>query len=514
MPEPVSTIKLISRKQFYVSALIGGPLMAGFMAAHNVWSSGQKFRAVLLVSFGLGLNLLMEAFLIFLVAFIFHPLGLKTGLLIIILLCTGGQLLFTWLISALLKIKNQNEHIFPVNGDYYGKWQVLPVLLLSLVYLFVHIDHPVLLAHFPNMILLFYLIPHFYFYHKIKSVFKSPVLVVVARWLIVVIACYMPLMFSLDGLFPRDIMNFPLFLAEYYIYTLLYLFLLILGVDLSAKLILKFQILPESLIRNPITKTVTMVLVVLCLTIILAEGNKRYNHLVVNSFDIRIPARDAEIRRLKICFVADMHLNNHTSQTFFNDYLNKISQINPDIVLYGGDMVEQGRISKEKLAVFDKQLASITPRWGNYIVNGNHDFFRYNGFNKNLDMTFLTDSLVKVANSFYLMGVSYRAYEKKPIAKLKDHAKENLSIIQLDHSPYQLDEAVKNHIDIQLSGHTHYGQVWPINYIIGLLYKLPWGYKQINGSHFFVTSGIQGWGTPIRTTGQAEIMVINVSFVK
>jgi predicted MPP superfamily phosphohydrolase len=121
---------------------------------------------------------------------------------------------------------------------------------------------------------------------------------------------------------------------------------------------------------------------------------------------------------------------------------------------------------------------------------------------------------VKVANSFYLMGVSYRAYEKKPIAKLKDHAKENLSIIQLDHSPYQLDEAVKNHIDIQLSGHTHYGQVWPINYIIGLLYKLPWGYKQINGSHFFVTSGIQGWGTPIRTTGQAEIMVINVSFVK
>ena len=89
----------------------------------------------------------------------------------------------------------------------------------------------------------------------------------------------------------------------------------------------------------------------------------------------------------------------------------------------------------------------------------------------------------------------------------------NLPIFLLDHSPYQLDAAAKNNIDIQLTGHTHYGQVWPINYIIELMFELPWGYKRIDNSHFFVTSGAQGWGTPIRTAGQSEIMIINVEFV-
>ena len=92
-------------------------------------------------------------------------------------------------------------------------------------------------------------------------------------------------------------------------------------------------------------------------------------------------------------------------------------------------------------------------------------------------------------------------------------ADENLPVFLLDHSPYQLDLAYTNDINVQLSGHTHYGQVWPINYIIELMYEIPWGYRKINDTHFFVTSGIQGWGTPIRTTAQSEIMVIHVAFV-
>ena len=189
------------------------------------------------------------------------------------------------------------------------------------------------------------------------------------------------------------------------------------------------------------------------------------------------------------------------------------TQIKPDIVLYGGDILERGRISKGKLLTFDKQLSSIKPNYGQFIVSGNHDPFRFSGYHKNSEITFLNDTLVKVANSFYLIGLNYRSFSEKPIAKLMMLAKEDLPVILLDHSPYQLELASKNHIDIQLSGHTHNGQVWPINYIVGLLYELPWGYKKINDLHVFVTSGIQGWGTPIRTAGKSEIMVINVEFV-
>jgi hypothetical protein len=111
------------------------------------------------------------------------------------------------------------------------------------------------------------------------------------------------------------------------------------------------------------------------------------------------------------------------------------------------------------------------------------------------------------------MGLQYRSGQPRPIAELKKMATENLPLFLLDHAPYQLEAAYENNVDIQLSGHTHYGQVWPINYIIELMFELPWGYEKIKETHFFVTSGIQGWGTPIRTAGQAEIMVIDVKFV-
>ena len=111
------------------------------------------------------------------------------------------------------------------------------------------------------------------------------------------------------------------------------------------------------------------------------------------------------------------------------------------------------------------------------------------------------------------MGLQYRTLEEKPVHELKKMAHENLPVFLLDHSPYQLNAAYTNNIDIQLSGHMHYGQVWPINYIIEQMYELPWGYRKIKDTHFFVTSGIQGSGTPIRTVASTEIMVIHVEFV-
>jgi len=146
-------------------------------------------------------------------------------------------------------------------------------------------------------------------------------------------------------------------------------------------------------------------------------------------------------------------------------------------------------------------------------VGGNHDNYRRNGYDEDLDLFFMSDTVIKVANSFYIMGLRYRTTDKKPIPLLNEMVQENLPVFLLDHAPYQLEAAYKNNIDIQFSGHTHYGQVWPINYIIQVMYDLPWGYQKITDTHFFVTSGIQGWGTPIRTVGQAEIMNISVEFV-
>lgn len=505
--------KLISQKHFSISAIIGGPLMAGAIVGHNLWKVNRRWKAIVLILAGLVLTLLLEFSLALFARFVLSPLLIPITFWIKLATVFLFQLLFVYFISLLLKIKTLKTDIFPENASYYGKSQIIPLTLLSFVYLLVHIDIPMLFAHFPNMILLFYVFPHIYFYTLTKHVFSSPKQILVARWVVVVIACYMPLVFALNDLLPDDIMNVPMFLAEYYIYTLLYLFLLVRGVDLLARLILKFRLGPITFIKKPITKIATLIIIFIGLIFILYAGNKRYNRIVENEFSIQVSAKDAEIDSLTICFVADMHLNNFTSKQFIDDYIEHVLQINPDIILYGGDMLESGRVSEESLDKIDQKLKALKPVYGKYIVGGNHDNFNRKGNDEASDLFFLSDTVIKVANSFYLMGLRYRSSSNKPIHDLKQSCTENLPVFLLDHSPYQLEAAYTNDINIQFSGHTHYGQVWPLNYIIELMYELPWGYEKIEDTHFFVTSGVQGWGTPIRTAGRSEIMVIHVGFV-
>jgi predicted MPP superfamily phosphohydrolase len=125
----------------------------------------------------------------------------------------------------------------------------------------------------------------------------------------------------------------------------------------------------------------------------------------------------------------------------------------------------------------------------------------------------LADTFVVIDNSFCLVGRNdRRSKNRKPIDELLDNISDHLPVIVLDHRPTDIQPVSKHGVDIQLSGHTHNGQLFPFNYIIKNIYELVWGYKKIRDTHFFVTSGIQGWGPPVRTTGNSEIMVINVDF--
>jgi len=84
----------------------------------------------------------------------------------------------------------------------------------------------------------------------------------------------------------------------------------------------------------------------------------------------------------------------------------------------------------------------------------------------------------------------------------------------MDHQPFNLNQAQENGIDLQISGHTHHGQLWPLNYITKMIYEISWGYKFIAGTHYYVSSGIGGWGPPVRLGSRPEIVNIKLNFVK
>lgn len=80
---------------------------------------------------------------------------------------------------------------------------------------------------------------------------------------------------------------------------------------------------------------------------------------------------------------------------------------------------------------------------------------------------------------------------KRPIDSLLRLKTEDLPVFILDHAPYCLEEAIKSKIDVQFSGHTHYGQIWPLNYITDAVYDIAWGYKTIDCTNIFVSCGAQ-----------------------
>jgi hypothetical protein len=255
----------------------------------------------------------------------------------------------------------------------------------------------------------------------------------------------------------------------------------------------------------------------LCLAVPMAfvvVGAVRNNHPQIREYSIQIPRKSSGIRQLKIAFASDFHFRETTNRRLMERFIEKVNAASPDIVLIGGDVVEGDR-QDEKLGEFEAQFRRLNPKYGVYGVPGNHDlhgagamtFFDQSGIH------LLKDTAEKIDNAFYLVGRNdARSRGRKSIEELLRDCDRRLPVIVLEHRPIDLDNVSRSGADILLSGHTHNGQLFPVNLIAKRHYELSWGYKLKNRTHVFVTSGIQVWGPPVRTAGTSEILIVNVSF--
>ena len=124
----------------------------------------------------------------------------------------------------------------------------------------------------------------------------------------------------------------------------------------------------------------------------------------------------------------------------------------------------------------------------------------------------LIDDAVQVDNSFWVIGRNDRSQKRKMLPELIAHTDTTQPLILLDHQPYLLRDAEKNGIDLQISGHTHNGQVWPINLLVKRIFEVGYGYKQKGNTHIYTTSGLALWGAPARIGTQSEMVVFNLQF--
>jgi len=144
---------------------------------------------------------------------------------------------------------------------------------------------------------------------------------------------------------------------------------------------------------------------------------------------------------------------------------------------------------------------------------GNHEYrdTRSVDFIRDANIHLLRDSVALIDNRFYVVGREDKSNtERKPLEELTAGLDPLKPIILLDHQPNQLEEAEKNNICLQLSGHTHHGQIWPLSLITQLIFEKAHGYLKKGNSHFYVTSGIGIYGGKFRIGTQSEYVVINL----
>ncbi|MBE2226089.1 MAG: metallophosphoesterase [Ignavibacteria bacterium] len=242
---------------------------------------------------------------------------------------------------------------------------------------------------------------------------------------------------------------------------------------------------------------------------------------VIKKLNININKKAGNLRSLKIVMASDIHLGTIVNSKRTKKIVELINSQEPDLILLPGDVVDEDieAVVKQNCG---ESLRALRAKFGAYAVTGNHEYI--GGVEPSVSyltehgIIELRDKTVKIADSFYIVGREDRASKgfagilRKPLDLLLEGIDKELPVILMDHQPVKLEEAEKNGIDLQLSGHTHHGQLWPFNFITKKIYEVSMGYKQKGSTHYYVSCGVGSWGPPIRTGNRPEIVVINLNF--
>lgn len=223
---------------------------------------------------------------------------------------------------------------------------------------------------------------------------------------------------------------------------------------------------------------------------------------------------------LRVVLVSDLHLGMMISNGRLERLVELVNAQNPDILLLAGDVFDEdlGPVIQNNLGDL---LKNFTPRLGSYAVLGNHEFYgdapAAREYLEKHRITVLRDSIVQLPNGIIIAGREDRTHEqmnrtsRKTLGELLQGIDNNELVILVDHQPYNLQEVAGSGADLQVSGHTHHGQMWPFNLITRSMFTISRGYGKIEDTHFYVSSGFGTWGPPFRTNSRSEIVVLNIS---
>jgi uncharacterized protein len=313
-----------------------------------------------------------------------------------------------------------------------------------------------------------------------------------------------------------------IWIGSFWLGAMLYLFLFVLLIDVINTFNFFFHFYPDSIYSGyGKTKLYVSVIVVSIVALILFVGFINANIIRIKKLELVINKYAYNLKEINIAVASDIHLGTIISSKHLEKIVNEMNNLKADIVLLPGDVVDEDitPVIKNNLGEI---LRKIKSKYGVYAVTGNHEYIggvdRAYKYLTEHGIIILRDEYVKIDDSLYIAGREDRAInqftgkKRKPLSDILNGTDKNLPVILMDHQPSKLDEAAQCGIDLQLSGHTHHGQLLPLNYITKKVYELSWGYKKKGNTHYYVSCGVGTWGPPVRLGNRPEIVNIKLKF--
>lgn len=326
----------------------------------------------------------------------------------------------------------------------------------------------------------------------------------------------------LDGKITHAIYDGMIWIGSLWFAFMLYFVISIVLIDFLRLLNWKFNFLPHFITNNyEEVKKYLLVSVIIITSIIILIGYLNTRRVVVNSLTIEIPRKQSALTELNAVVLSDLHLSVINGEKWLEKIVSKINELNPDIVFIPGDFVDE-RAETLKLELIGGSLSKIKATYGVFSSTGNHEFINgINGTSRFITengINLIRDSSQTIENSFTIVAredgskANFTGEQRKSLQEIMNSVDKNYPIILLDHTPFKLEEAEANAVDLQLSGHTHHGQMFPLNFITKLIYEVSWGYKKKGNTHYYVSCGVGTWGPPVRLGSESEIVNLRIKF--
>ena len=287
-------------------------------------------------------------------------------------------------------------------------------------------------------------------------------------------------------------------------YTWLIFFLYLLIVFIVADVLTLCRLLPKTFLSDSGAGLFAVFGIVAA---IMVAGNLHYSHKYRE--ELTICTSKPLQKPLTIVFASDLHIGYHNRRDELARWIDLFNAEQPDLVLIGGDIID-----RSTRPLFEGDFAAEFRRLRAPILSvlGNHEYF--SGV-KNAE-TFFSASGIRLLKDESLdiegvriIGRNDRSNRRRlPLSQLTDTTE--VFTILLDHQPFDLKEAEDAGIDLQFSGHTHRGQVWPISWITDALYEKSWGHYSRGTTRYYVSSGLGIWGPKIRIGTRSEYLVLHL----